>query len=80
MKRYIPARIVLFPGLGADPRMFAAQKSVFGDDLECPDWLTPAAGETFDDYAGRWARELAPKAGDDRPLFLGSSGITGGSF
>ncbi len=85
MKRYIPARIVLFPGLGADPRMFAAQKAVFGDDLECPGWLMPVAGEAFDDYVGRWAREIKsgvkpgvkPGAGDDRVLFLGGVSFGG---
>lgn len=53
MKRYIPARIVLFPGLGADPRMFREQQAVLGDDLECPDWLTPDECETFDAYTRR---------------------------
>ncbi len=77
MKRYIPARIVLFPGLGADPRMFRNQKAVLGDDLECPDWLMPDAGETFDAYVQRWAREIAPKPGDDRPLFLGGVSFGG---
>jgi pimeloyl-ACP methyl ester carboxylesterase len=77
VKRYIPARIVLFPGLGADPRMFAAQQSAFGDDLECPDWLAPGPDETFDDYACRWAQQLEAKPGDDRPLFLGGVSFGG---
>ena len=77
MKRYIPARIVLFPGLGADPRMFRGQQAVLGDDLECPDWLMPHDGETFDAYAQRWACELEPEAGDDRPLFLGGVSFGG---
>lgn len=77
MKRYIPARIVLFPGLGADARMFNAQKAVLGDDLESPDWLMPCEGESFDGYAKRWAEKLKPKAGDDRPLFLGGVSFGG---
>lgn len=77
MKRYIPARIVLFPGLGADARMFNAQKAALGDDLECPDWLMPDEGESFDGYAERWAQALLPKPGDDRPLFLGGVSFGG---
>ncbi len=77
MKRYIPARIILFPGLGGDPRMFAQQKRVFGDDLVCPAWLTPDAGESFDDYTRRWAKLLEPEAGDDRALFLGGVSFGG---
>jgi len=70
VKRYISARIVLFPGLGADPRMFYRQKRALGEDLECPDWLSPKPGESFDDYTRRWAQRLQPEPGDVRPLFL----------
>lgn len=77
MKRYLPARIVLFPGLGADPRMFDQQRRRFGDDLECPDWLTPDPGEAFDDYARRWARQLQSQPDDTRPLFLGGVSFGG---
>lgn len=77
MKRYIPARIVLFPGLGADARMFQPQRRRFGDDLECPDWLRPKAHESFDAYARRWAQQLQPDPGDTRPLFLGGVSFGG---
>ena len=77
MKRYLPARIILFPGLGADPRMFAKQKQRFGDDLLCPDWLDPETDEPFDGYVRRWASQLAPVPGDDRPLFLGGVSFGG---
>jgi len=77
VKRYIPARIILFPGLGADPRMFGQQQRFFGDDLECPSWLLPKPGEAFDDYARRWALQLKPAPGDDRPLFLGGVSFGG---
>ena len=77
MKRYIPARIVLFPGLGADPRMFKRQKRRFGDDLECPAWLLPDLNESFEAYARRWAERLQPEPGDDRPLFLGGVSFGG---
>lgn len=77
MKRYIPARIILFPGLGADPRMFRRQKRAFGDDLECPDWLTPHTDEPFDDYARRWAEPLRQNLHDGRPLFLGGVSFGG---
>lgn len=77
MKRYIPARIVLFPGLAADPKMFGPQKRFFGDDLECPDWLQPKSDESFDHYAQRWANQLRPKPGDTRPLYLGGVSFGG---
>lgn len=77
MKRYIPARIVLFPGLGADPRIFNQQKRRLGDDLECPAWLIPEAGESFEAYARRWAEQLQPEPGDTRPLFLGGVSFGG---
>jgi pimeloyl-ACP methyl ester carboxylesterase len=77
VKRYIPARIVLFPGLGADPRMFHRLQRALGNDLECPDWLTPKPGESFDDYARRWAHRLEPGPEDTRPLFLGGVSFGG---
>lgn len=77
MRRYLPARIVLFPGLGADARMFDDLRRRIGDDLECPDWLPPEPEESFADYAGRWAALLKPKPGDDRALFLGGVSFGG---
>lgn len=77
MKRYIPARIVLLPGLGADPRIFDRQQRYFGNDLECPDWLQPGINESSDDYARRWAEKLLPAPGDTRPLFLGGVSFGG---
>lgn len=77
VKRYIPARIVLFPGMGADPRMFARLKARLGDDVESPDWLMPERDEPFDHYAKRFADKLQPEPGDDRPLFLGGVSFGG---
>ncbi len=77
VKRYIPARIVLFPGLGADARMFERQKRFFGNDLECPDWLEPEPDEALDDYTKRWAEQLHPEPDDTRPLFLGGVSFGG---
>ncbi len=77
MKRYIPARIVMFPGLGADARMFDQMRQRFGDDLETPDWLPTRSDESFDDYARRWAEAIKPQDGDDRPLFLGGVSFGG---
>jgi pimeloyl-ACP methyl ester carboxylesterase len=77
VKRYLPARLILFPGLGADPRMFRQQKRAFGDDLQCPDWLSPHADEPFDGYTRRWAKQLHPDPDDDRPLFLGGVSFGG---
>ncbi|GAB4109180.1 MAG: alpha/beta hydrolase [Phycisphaeraceae bacterium] len=70
MRQFIPARVILFPGLGADARVFDRMHARLGGDLECPDWLTPQDGESFDAYAKRWAAILTPMPGDDRPVFL----------
>jgi len=77
VKRYIPARIVLFPGLGTDPRLFDRQQRALGDDLECPGWLIPEPCESFDGYTRRWARRLEPRPGDTRPLFIGGVSFGG---
>ncbi len=77
MKRYIPARLILFPGLGADPRLFEKQKRLFGNDLECPAWLAPQRDEPFDSYAHRWAQRLEPQQSDRRPLLLGGVSFGG---
>lgn len=77
MKRYLPARIVLFPGLGADARMFDRLRRRLGSDLECPAWLEPKPDESFDAYAARWTQLLRPEPGDDRALFLGGVSFGG---
>lgn len=51
------ARMVLFPGLGADARLYRAQREAM-PWIETPDWLEPRGGESLRAYAGRWADEL----------------------
>lgn len=51
-------RLILLPGLGADARMFEAQRMRF-PNLEVPDWLTPLKNETLESYAQRFAESLA---------------------
>ena len=51
-------RIVLLPGLGADARLFDAQRRAF-PGLEVPAWLEPAARETLPAYARRMAASLS---------------------
>jgi pimeloyl-ACP methyl ester carboxylesterase len=51
-------RLILLPGLGADARMYAAQRERF-PQLEIPDWLPPRPNETLVSYAGRFAESLA---------------------
>ena len=63
--------IILLPGLGADGRMFAAQKERF-PRLFTPRWLDPEPGETLPEYAARLAGVL-PK----RPAVLGGASFGG---
>jgi pimeloyl-ACP methyl ester carboxylesterase len=51
-------RLILLPGLGADARMFEAQRQRF-PNLEVPDWLTPRKRETLESYGQRFAENLA---------------------
>ena len=53
----LPGRFVLLPGLGADGRMFRAQKAAFAR-LETPNWIPPAPGESLFDYSQRFAEIL----------------------
>ncbi len=62
-----PPRLVLFPGLAADGRLFAAQRARF-PDLEAPTYLSPLPDERIESYAKRMAARI-PR--DPRPLFLG---------
>ena len=51
------SRIILFPGLGADPRLYGAQR-VAVPGVETPAWIEPRLRETLGDYARRWADRL----------------------
>ncbi|HUG19595.1 MAG TPA: alpha/beta hydrolase [Planctomycetaceae bacterium] len=65
-------RLILLPGLGADARMFEAQKVRF-PNLEVPDWLTPLQNETLESYGRRFAESLAYNAN----CFIGGSSFGG---
>lgn len=61
-------RLVLFPGLAADARLFEPQRRAF-PQLEVPPWLMPLGNERLQSYAQRMAAQITRE--DDRPLFLG---------
>jgi pimeloyl-ACP methyl ester carboxylesterase len=68
------ARLVLFPGLGADARLFDAQREAFGH-LEVPAWLEPRAGESLEEYGRRMAERVA--GNPNIPLYLGGASFGG---
>jgi pimeloyl-ACP methyl ester carboxylesterase len=51
-------RIILFPGLGADARLFAPQATAF-PDLLVPPWIEPKKHEPLSAYAARLASTLS---------------------
>jgi pimeloyl-ACP methyl ester carboxylesterase len=64
--------LVLLPGLGADDRLFEAQKAAF-TDLAVPPWIVPGRQEKLPNYAARMAETIAPR----RPTILGGSSFGG---
>lgn len=67
-------RILFFPGLGADWRLFKPQIEE-SKTLEVPSWLDPEEGESLENYAKRYAPIVAEKYGDD--LILGGMSFGG---
>jgi len=67
-----PFQLVLFPGLGADGRLFEPQRAEF-PRLEVPPWIDPLTDETLPDYAARLAGNVEVK----RPLVLGGVSLGG---
>jgi pimeloyl-ACP methyl ester carboxylesterase len=67
-----PARLVLFPGLGADGRLFDVQRAGLPDvQIETPQWLEPEHDdETLEAYSRRMAQLIAPTQPGES-LFLG---------
>jgi len=55
-------QFVFIPGLGADSRLFEAQRKVFPNAVT-PPWLAPLKDETLAHYARRWAQHLKLKKG-----------------
>ena len=72
MTSHVEPCVVLLPGLGADGRLFASQRTVF-PDLVTPQWLSPTRHEALTGYAARIASKI-PLA---RPLVLGGSSFGG---
>jgi pimeloyl-ACP methyl ester carboxylesterase len=65
-------RVILFPGLGADARLFEPQRAVPAS-LEIPPWIEPHARESLADYARRLAATIRP----DPPFYLGGCSFGG---
>ena len=53
------APLILFPGMGADARLFAPQREAF-PQLIVPTWIRPEGGESLAAYAERFARQVDP--------------------
>jgi pimeloyl-ACP methyl ester carboxylesterase len=72
-----PERLILLPGLGGSPDLFAEQKRHFGDRLLLP--RPPAAfpEESLAGYAARWARLLKADGAFDRPFVIGGISFGG---
>ncbi len=61
-KNKIKPLFVFIPGLGADSRLFEAQRKAFPNAVT-PSWLTPLKDEPLAHYARRWAQHLKLKKG-----------------
>jgi pimeloyl-ACP methyl ester carboxylesterase len=56
-------RLILFPGMGADARMYHAL-AAFLPELIVPSWLSPGPGDTVGDYAARYVSDGLVADGD----------------
>lgn len=65
--------MILFPGMGADSRVFWAQRREMAW-IETPDWIAHVPGESLASYAERWGRELDLAA---RPAIVGGLSMGG---
>lgn len=66
-------RLVLFPGLGADRRLFGPQMAL-PTEIEVPEWIAPAGRhEPLHEYAGRIAKTIRAEA----PFWLGGVSFGG---
>lgn len=70
--------LVLFPGLGADEKLFFEQKRHFKEIVITPSWIAPKEGETLSPYCERYAEDLmkGPLAGISE-VFLGGFSFGG---
>jgi pimeloyl-ACP methyl ester carboxylesterase len=60
MDRMAVDRIIMFPGLGADPRLLAPQQAG-GLPIESPEWIMPGRGDDLPAYARRICDALRPE-------------------
>ena len=53
-------KLILFPGLACDERLFASQKESLKDiaDVIVPEWVEPQRSEDLKTFALRWAEEV----------------------
>ena len=66
------APLILFPGMGADDRLFAPQRAAF-PQLTVAKWIDPTPGESLAAYAARLARHVDP----GRPCYVGGASFGG---
>ncbi len=71
------SRLILFPGLGADARLFFRQQAHFGARLITPAVLRPRESEDLPAYAARWASLLESEGLLAPPLVLGGMSFGG---
>jgi pimeloyl-ACP methyl ester carboxylesterase len=67
-----PPPLIMLPGLGADARMYRAQKEAF-PQLVTPDWIPPKKQESLAEYAQRFLQSLDLQG----PYFLGGASFGG---
>ena len=71
-------RLLLFPGLGADQRLFQEQSCVLGNQLGLPDWIAPQGQETLQEYSRRLAEKLVQsELKDSEEVVLGGMSFGG---
>jgi len=64
--------IILFPGMGADERLFSSQMAAF-PNIVIPKWIPPRKYESLRDYAARLAPFIDPK----KPCLVGGASFGG---
>jgi pimeloyl-ACP methyl ester carboxylesterase len=65
-------RMIFFPGMGVDGRLFDVQRADLGA-IESPDWIEPLPDESLASYGRRMAEHVAPT----EPFVLGGMSFGG---